>query len=384
MINSHPLTSVRAGFIPLVDCAALVVAREKGFATANGIDLQLSKEASWANIRDRINVGQFDVAHMLAGMPIAANLGIGQVKVPMIAPMALSVGGNAITLSNAAFDALSQTGYDLNDAMSAAKALRHVVEGRRKQDLSPLTFGMVFPFSNHNYQLRYWMAAAGINPDRDVRLVVIPPPYMVQSLRSGQIDGFCVGEPWNTLSVDQSVGRILLSGADIWPHGPEKVLGMQKSWAENNPDTLAALLCALDQAAHWADESAHRDELASLLARPEYLGVSSALIVNALQGDLCFSAKQNVIAAQEHALWLYAQMVRWGQTHISSAAEQAVCEAYRPDLLSDALCEDMPEGAPENAHGTSNLTHLPLDGATFNPDNVAEYITATPIKVIKI
>lgn len=363
---------VRAGFIPLVDCAVLVAAREKGFAAEHGIDLQLLKEVSWANIRDRVNVGALDVAHMLAGMPIAQSLGINHIKIPMIAPMALGIGGNAITLSHALYKELESTGGNLQTPLSAAQALRQVVEKRRGENEEPLSFGQVFPFSCHNYQLRYWMAAAGIDPDRDVRLVVIPPPFMVKSLEAGQIDGFCVGEPWNALAADQGVGVILTQTAAFWPSGPEKVLGLQDAWADANPGTLRALLQALGPAARWADDASNHSELAQILARVEYLDVSADVVLTALRGDLKFHDGGAVRAACEDALWLYAQMVRWGQTPLSREAEQVACRTYRPDLLATAL-----DGALGDGH-SEKLP--PLDGIAFDASDVPGYIAALSIK----
>lgn len=365
-------TTVRAGFIPLVDCAPLAVAREKGFAAAQGVDLQLFKEASWANIRDRVNVGQFDVAHMLAGMPIAANLGVGHVKVPIIAPMALGAGGNAITVGQPLYDELARGDLDLHDPLQVGEALRAAVKRRGTQGQEPLTFAMVFPFSNHNYQLRYWMAAAGINPDVDVRLAVIPPPYMVQSLKAGQIDGFCVGEPWNSLAAEQGVGNILLTGAQVWPAGPEKVLGVRASWADANPGTLAALLRALHQAAHWADEPVNRAELATILAGEEYLDIPLAPIEQALQGDLRFGASEHPSVACEHALWLYTQMVRWGQIAFSHDGARVACDTYRPDLLAAALDAPQPQAPKRFA--------APLNGPDFDPTDIAGYIERLRIK----
>ena len=376
MNSTDSLTTVRAGFIPLVDCAVLVAAREKGFAAAHGLDLQLFKEASWANIRDRINIGQFDVAHMLAGMPIAQSLGVGHIKVPTIAPMALGVGGNAITVGQALYKELGDTGLDLSQALGAAKALRQVVDRRRGDNLEPLSFGQVFPFSCHNYQLRYWMAAAGVDPERDVRLVVIPPPYMVKSLEAGQVDGFCVGEPWNTQAAERGVGVILTRPTAFWPFGPEKVLGLQQSWAERHPQTLTALLQALDQAALWADDPAHRVELAALLARPEYLDVDQNVVLTALQGDLSFHQNSSTRADCEQALWLYAQMVRWGQTPLSRDAERVVCQTYRPDLLVDALGDAL-AGA---SRGGAGIDAPPFDGVPFDAADVPGYIASLPIK----
>lgn len=362
------LTPVRAGFIPLVDCAVLVAAREKGFAAEQGIDLQLFKEVSWANIRDRINIGQFDVAHMLAGMPIAQSLGINHIKLPMIAPMALSSGGNAITVSCALYSELRDSGENLRDPLGAAKALRHVVEQRRELGDEPLSFGQVFPFSCHNYQLRYWMAAAGIDPENDVRLAVIPPPYMVKSLESGQVDGFCVGEPWNSQAADQGLGVILAHTMTFWPSGPEKVLGLQAQWAEGNPQTLNSLLVALHQAARWVEHPDNRSELAAMLSRPAYLGVSETVVTTALRGDVRFYENGAVQALPEHAMWLYAQMVRWGQVGLSPDAEEIVRGVYRPDLLADAL--------NETVETMAEAPSAPLDGVAFNPIDVAGYISA--------
>ncbi len=368
MNSQSPLTIVRAGFIPLVDCAVLAVAREKGFAESQGINLQLNKEASWANIRDRLNIGQFDVAHMLAAMPIAASLGVGHIKVPMVAPMALGFGGNAITVSHTLYNELKDTGADLGDPLSGAQALRQVVDKRRGDNAEPLSFGQVFPFSCHNYQLRYWMASAGIDPDRDVRLVVIPPPFMVESLEAGQVDGFCVGEPWNAQAADQDVGVVLIRPGRFWPTGPEKVLGMQERWASENPDTLKALLPALNEAATWADDPANRAELAALLSGPAYLDVSEAVVLTALDSDLDFHSGVQC----EDALWLYAQMVRWGQTPLSKEAEQGVCRTYRPDLLTDAL-GDAPPSVPVD-------DVAPLDGVLFDAADVPGYIAKLTIK----
>jgi len=371
-MSTSELTTVRAGFIPLVDCAVLVAAKEKGFAERHGIDLLLKPEVSWANIRDHINVGFLDVAHMLAGMPIAQSLGINHIKFPIIAPMALGAGGNAITVSCGLHAQLQDTGADLSDPLSAAKALRKVVDRRRSDGLEPLSFGQVFPFSCHNYQLRYWMAAAGIDPERDVSLVVIPPPYMVKSLEAGQVDGFCVGEPWNTLAVEQGVGVILLPTSSFWPAGPEKVLGLSERWANDNRETLQALLKALDEAAKWADDAANHAELADMLAVDAYLGVSAPVLAKALAGDLHFYNAGIVRAECEDALWLYAQMVRWGQIPLSREAEQVACRTYRPDLRAAAL------GVEKDI---STAAHpAPLDGVAFDAADVPGYIAEVLIK----
>ena len=229
-------TSLHIGFIPLIDAAALIVAVDKGFATAEGLDVTLAREVSWSNVRDKLNIGLFDAAHLLAPVAIASSLGLGHVKVPIVAPFNLGLNGNAITVSPALHAAIMrEIDGDPFDPMATALALARVVAARRKSGAEPLTFGMTFPFSTHNYQLRFWMAAGGVDPDEDVRLVVLPPPYMVDSLANGQVDAFCVGAPWNSIAVDLGVGHILHFVSDILVRAAEKVLAVRQSWSERNP-----------------------------------------------------------------------------------------------------------------------------------------------------
>ena len=238
---------VHAGFMPLIDCAPLVIAKELGFDRQHGFSLVLHREVSWANIRDKVDVGAFDCAHMLAPMPIAATLGLGRATEPIIAPMALSLNGNAITVSPPLYaDMLdADTPATLAGGMDAARAVAAVVRRREAAGRAPLTFGMVFPFSCHNYDLRYWLAAAGIDPDNDVNLVVIPPPLLAASLKDGRIDGFCVGQPWNSVAVAAGTGIIVATKSELWAMSPEKVLGVRETWAARNADLVANMVRAL-------------------------------------------------------------------------------------------------------------------------------------------
>ena len=275
---------VTAGFIALVDCAPLVMARDLGFADAEGIDLKLMRETSWANIRDRLLFGHFDIAHMLAPMPIAATLGLGPIDAPMLTPFVLNLCGNAITVTRAVHQAMAEEGPtgDLDDPRATGLALKRVIEARRRRGAPMLTFGMTFPFSSHNYELRYWLAAAGIDPDHDVRLVVVPPPLMVDAMVSGHIDGSCVGAPWPSVAVDAGVGHLVATAAKLKPGSPEKVIGTREAWAERHPETLAGLIRALDRAAAWCEDPAHVDELAERLARPDVVDAPARLIRRAL------------------------------------------------------------------------------------------------------
>ena len=207
------MTTVRIGFIPLVDVALLVAARDESFAADEGLTLDLVREVSWANIRDKLNVGLFDAAHMLAPAAIASTLGLGHVKVPLAIPAALNLNGNAITVSRRLYEELAAAADgDVADPVRSARALVKLIEERRRRGEPPLTFANTFPFSMHNYQLRIWMRWGGIDPDEDVRLVVIPPPLMARSLESGHIDGFCVGAPWNAMTVAGGGAAILHLG----------------------------------------------------------------------------------------------------------------------------------------------------------------------------
>lgn len=366
------------GFIPLLDCASLVVAAERGFAAQEDLELALVRETSWANIRDRVVVGHFDAAHMLGPMTVASTLGIGHVKVPVIAPFALGLGGNAITVSLRLWEQMSNEGSSAESSPGAHGAALKRVIARRQE---PLTFAMVYPFSCHNYELRYWLAAAGIDPDRDVRLVVIPPPFLVDALRAGQIDGFCVGEPWNSVAVHAGVGSILLPTTAIWPFSPEKVLGCRLEWAQRHPKQLASLQRALYRASQWCERPENHAELATLLARPRYVGAPAELLRRALQGQLALTT--NSAPAQlenfytparhaatfpwaSHALWFYAQMLRWKQIEFAANHLAAVRSTYRPDLYRAALTGINPDIPVED----SKVERF-FDGETFDPNEFA-------------
>jgi ABC-type nitrate/sulfonate/bicarbonate transport system substrate-binding protein len=400
------------GFIPLVDCAPLVVAAEIGFAEAEGIRLRLMRETSWANIRDRVMLGHFDGAHMLGPMPIAATLGIAQIEQAMVAPIALGLGGNAVTLSQPLFEAMAgRAGVTVGDGPAAmGKALAEVVEARRAAKGPPLTFAAVYPFSGHNYELRYWLAASGIDPDADVRITVLPPPFMVDALARGRIDGFCVGEPWSSIAVDADVGTIVTTKSALWRQSPEKVLGMQAAFAARHPERVAALVRAIWRAGAWLSEPEHIEAAAELLARPGYVGVAPEVIVRSLScrivcghdgaplrvpDFLVFSDHAANFPWRSHALWFYSQMVRWGQTDFDRGAAHRAHNVYRPDLYRAALegtDADLPnagakvEGAltieTPVASRRGKLTLGPdgfFDGMLFDPDAVENYIRSFSI-----
>ncbi len=378
---------LRIGFIPLVDAAALIVAVDKGFAAAEGLDVTLVREVSWSNVRDKLNIGLFDAAHLLAPVAIASSLGLGHVKVPIVASFNLGLNGNAITVSPALHAAImAEIDGDPFDPMVTALALSRVVAARRNSGAEPLTFGMTFPFSTHNYQLRFWMAAGGVDPDEDVHMVVLPPPYMVDSLASGQVDAFCVGAPWNSVAVDLGVGHILHFVSDILVRAAEKVLAVRQNWSEKNPQVLAALIRAASRAAEFIEQPENRAEAARMLARPERIGVDADVILRTLDGRLKISpdgtmreSSRYLLVGREgaarpepaQAAWLYAQMVRWGQASISPEALKIAEGVFRPDLYDAALGLHGGDADP-TAFGSVGA----FAGPAFDPADITGYLAA--------
>jgi ABC-type nitrate/sulfonate/bicarbonate transport system substrate-binding protein len=339
---------ITAGFMPLLDSALLIVGHEMGFAADEGVALSLVRESSWANIRDRIAVGHFDVAHMLAPMPIAAALNLSPLAVPVIAPMALGLGGNAVTVSRELWHKMADAGApgDLNATVTGAALKRVIDRGGNR-----LRLGVVHPHSVHNYELRYWLAASGIDPEQQVEIVILPPSLLPEALAQGSIDGYCVGEPWNSVGVAGGA-RIATVKAAIWRSSPEKVLGATEQWAMSHGEALAALVRALYRAAEWTGNPVNHAEAADILARPDYLNMPAKLIRRGLTGEIDVGGQIRTVpdfflpfsrAAtfpwQSHALWFYSQMVRWGQVRHHPAHALRAASSYRPDLYRSALSQ---------------------------------------------
>jgi NitT/TauT family transport system ATP-binding protein len=384
------LMPLRIGFIPLVDAAALLVAVEKGFARDEGLDVTLIREVSWSNVRDKLNLGLFDAAHLLAPVAIASSLGLGHVKVPIVAAFNLGLNGNAITISPALHAAImGEVDGNPLDPLATAQALKRVVDKRRKTGAEPLVFGMTFPFSTHNYQLRFWMAAGGVDPDEDVRLVVLPPPYMVDSLANGHVDAFCVGAPWNSVAVDLGVGHILHFVSEILARAAEKVLAVRQPWADKHADALAGLIRAHDRAASFIEAQEHRSEAAAILAKSEYIGVEASVIQRTLDGRLKVSPDGEVRSSPRYLLvgregaarpdpvqaaWLYAQMVRWGQAPLSEQSLAVAKGVFRPDLY-DAATGNKAAPFSDVADGVGAFA-----GGAFDPSNLAAHLDSFPIR----
>jgi len=383
------MIKLRIGYIPLCDAAMLLIAIDKGFCTAEGLEVEAVREVSWSNVRDKLNIGLFDAAHLLAPVAIASSLGLGHVKVPIIAPITMGLNGNAITVSPALHQALlAEAGSDLTTPLKSAQALARIATKRKAQGQEPLTFGMTFPYSTHHYDLRFWMAAGGLDPDEDVRLVVLPPPYMVDSLTNKQVDGFCVGAPWNSVAVNLGAGHILHFGSEIVARMTEKVLAVRQSWADENSEVLAKLVRALNRAADVVEDVNQRNDVCALLAMPNRLGVPADVIRRTLDGRLIVSPQgaqrandHYLIVGRDgaarpdptHAAWFYAQMVRWGQAPLSPDLLASAKAVLRPDMY-DALV-----GAPR-----APASELPPDrigaftGPAFDANDLKNYLSAWP------
>ncbi|MBF8223359.1 CmpA/NrtA family ABC transporter substrate-binding protein [Halomonas sp. 328] len=259
------------GFVPLLDSALLVIAREAGFFADQGLDVTLARQNTWSTLRDKVAAGLLDGAQMLAPLPLAMSLGLGRAPCETLAPVTLSRNGNALVLSERLAEA-SHAHLAVDPARSA-QALAAALPTLSR----PPRLAMVYPYSCQHYQLRHWLDLGGLDPDRDVELVVLPPPRMVDAMEAGEIDGFCVGEPWGSLAQHRGAGRIVATGAQLWPEAPEKVLGVTRSWARCYPTTLARLIAALHQASDWlAADPGHARRTLEWLALPPYLDRSVA------------------------------------------------------------------------------------------------------------
>ena len=396
------MTPIRIAFLPLTDCAILAAAKECGFAEKHGLSLELVRDVSWATIRDRLVYRQVECAHLLAPLAVAVTLGLSQHPAPLAAPFKLSLNGNAIAFSRALAAAVGGTAG--NRIRQPARTAQRLAAALRRLDRKPV-LAVVHRFSSHALMLRYWLSYAGIDPDRDVELRVLPPPFMATALAAGEIDGFSAGEPWNSTAVDSGAGEIVALGCRIWESGPEKVLAMREDWAQADPDLVDRLLQALDESAAWCDSAENRSELTRLLSSDRYIGVSQELIERGLSGSLKLTPDGDTADAENflllhrraanfpwrsQALWIYSQLVRWGFIEHSAEAQMTASGVFRSDIYRRALggraalpgASLKVEGALGAEHGVASdkgtLSLGPdrfFDGLVFDPSRIGEYLT---------
>ncbi len=410
--------SLKLGFIKLTDMAPLAIALENGYFAEEGLNVTLEAQANWKVLLDGVIGGLLDGAHMLAGQPLAATIGYGT-ESPLIAPLSLDLNGNGITVSNEVWDIIRPNLPENADGNPehpiSAEYLRAAMDdfatnGRQLQ------MGMVFPVSTHNYELRYWLAAGGIDPGyyeaggdavgfvaAEVPLSVTPPPQMPATMEAGTIDGYCVGEPWNQAAVAQGIGVPIATDQHIKTTNPEKVFGLREDFATTNPETTKAVLRAIIKAQQWLDENdnANREEAVEILARPEYVGADVEVIANSMTGSFTFEQDDTREAPDfniffrdfagypyySDAIWYLTQMRRWGQIDTDQTDEWYVETAekvYRPDLYMTAAeslieegvisADDVPDTDGFRGEESDFIDGIPFDGSQPNA-----YLESLPI-----
>jgi nitrate/nitrite transport system substrate-binding protein len=399
------------GFIKLTDMAPLAIAKELGYFEEEGLFVTLEAQSNWKNILDRTIDGALDGAHMLAGQPIAAAAGFGR-QAALVTPFAMDLNGNAITVSNGVWDEMKKNvpvGADGKPVHPiSASALKPVVETYKAKG-NPFRMGVVFPVSTHNYEIRYWLAAAGINPgmytaeniqgqvDADVLLSVTPPPQMPATLEAGTINGYCVGEPWNQQAVFKQIGVPVVTNYEIWKNKPEKMFVMTQKFIDENPNTAIALTKALIRAGKWLDDPKNRPAAVGILAKSDYVGADSIVIANSMTGTFEFERgdKRSLpdfnVFYKYHAtypfysdaVWFLTQMRRWGQ--IPEAKDdnwyaETAKRVYRPDIWLQAAQKLVAEGKipaediPQT-DGFKSANAEFIDGIEFDGTKPNDYLT---------
>ena len=358
---------IRIGIIALTDCASIVMAHELGLFKKHGIESTISKEASWAVIRDRLTLGENQATHMLYGMPYASTMGLqGAPVTPMIIPFALNRNGQGITLKKELLARGIRTPQQLRPLVLEAKA-----KG------APMTFAMTFPPGTHAMWMRYWLATGGINPDRDVTLITIPPPQMVANMKVGKMDGFCVGEPWNARAIADGIGFTAVTSQQLWRDHPEKVLAFTETFAAKNPKTVRAVLRAVLEASRWIDQLEHRPRMAEVVARPQYINTAPDVILGRLLGDydygdgrrakdkhyMTFFDGQTNFPLKSHGVWWLSQFRRWGMVKEPPDYRAVVDRVHRPDIYREVARELGVETPREDSRKETLFDGVPFDPA---------------------
>lgn len=403
------------GFIKLTDMAPLAIAKEKGFFEDEGLFVSVEAQSNWKNVLDRVIDGQLDGSHMLAGQPIAAGAGFGR-QADLVTPFSMDLNGNGITVSNDVWSKMKAnvpTGADGKPVHPIkADALKPVIT-EYKNNGKPFKMGMVFPVSTHNYEIRYWLAAAGIHPgmytsdnvqgqiDAEVLLSVTPPPQMPATLEAGTIYGYCVGEPWNQQAVFKGIGVPVTTNYDIWKNNPEKVFVMTKKFVEDNPNTAVAVTKALIRAGKWLDEPSNRTEAVKILSMSQYVGAPEEVLANSMTGTFEFEKgdkrsmpdfnvfyKYNATYPfYSDGIWFLTQMRRWGQIPESKPATwygETIKDIYRPDIWKKAAELLVTEGHIPAADIPATDGYKPatsdfIDGTTYDAQDPIGYINSFSI-----
>jgi nitrate/nitrite transport system substrate-binding protein len=341
--DSPETKTIRFGIIALTDCAPIVMAHELGYFKKFGIESVISKEASWAVIRDKLSLGENQATHMLIGMPLASTMGLaGSPVKPMVIPWLLNRNGQAITLNN-----------KLKTAGVRKPAQIKPLADKAKASGEPLTFAMTFPPGTHAMWIRYWLASGGIHPDRDISLITIPPAQMVANMKVDKMDGFCVGEPWNNRAIEDGIGFTVITTQQMWKDHPEKVCAFTEEFAMKNPKTVKAILKALHLSSVHLDDLGNRAKAAEVIARPTYINCPPAVILERLLGKydygdgrseqdpnyMIFSQRNCNYPHQIYGKWWLTQLRRWGLTKGAPDYEGIPKRVIRSDIYLEAMKE---------------------------------------------
>jgi two-component system, oxyanion-binding sensor len=350
------LLPVRVGFLPLVDAALPILARELGFAEEEGLALDLIRDMSWATVLDRLLYGHSDAAHMVAPLAIATTLGLGRPAVSLSVPFVLGLNGNAVTLKPELAAQVTSLGV-FGDIKSIGHKLAALAVAKKAAG-TPLRLGVVHRYSSHNYMLRYWLAGIGLDPNKDLEIVTIAPPFAADALAADEVDGICVGAPWNSVAVERGVGVVIATTSQIWRRGVEKVLAMKTDRMESEPELTYSLLRALYKAGIAFVDPERVDEITSILAQSQYLDGSAAAIKRVVQDQVLFAQGYEPVRVPDfmfqhreaanfpwrsQAAWLYAQMVTAGHVATDSGDYESAQSVFRPDIYRTAL---KPLGVP--------------------------------------
>jgi nitrate/nitrite transport system substrate-binding protein len=374
--------NVAFGFIALTDCSPIVIAHEKGFFKKYGINSVIKKGANWAAIRDMLSTGETQATHMLFGMPLASTMGLaGSPKKPMIIPWLMNRNGQAISLKS---ELKGKVGAD-------PKALQPFVQ-KAKSLGEPLTFAMTFPPGTHAMWMRSYLAAGGINPDKDVNLITIPPPQMVANMKIGKMDGFCVGEPWNVRAIADKIGYTSVTTQDMWKDHPEKVCAFTEEFATRNPKTVKAILKGLHDASVWLDDFSNRPEQCEIVSRTNYIACPKEFLLDRLLGKLDygdgrivtdeypmhFSRRNCNFPQEKFSLWWLSQFRRWGL--VTGAPDYAgiTRKVIRSDIYEQAMKEI---GVVHG--GRDDMPFSLFDGISFDPANPESYATSAAVNSLK-
>ena len=376
--DSPETKTVRFGIIALTDCSSIVMAHELGYFKQFGIESIISKEASWAVIRDKINLGENQATHMLFGMPFASTMGLaGSPVKPMIIPWIINRNGQAFTLNNKLKAAGVKTPKDLKPHVDKAKASGE-----------PLTFAMTFPPGTHAMWTRYWLGSGGIHPDKDISLITIPPAQMVANMKVDKMDGFCVGEPWNYRAIVDKIGYTAMTTQEMWRDHPEKVCAFTEEFATKNPRTVKAILKALQLSSAYLDNLDNRAKAAEVVSRTTYINCPPDIILERLLGKydygdgrklqdkyyMTFSDRDTNYPQPAFGKWWLTQFRRWGMVKGTPDYDGIVKKVIRPDIYLEAMKE---MGVTKKV--TEVQKFALYDGVPFDAASPEKYATSFPV-----